>query len=93
MPEYTYHVATDRRVYNGAESGDMLKERKSIEALKAALPDNALWTYFPLEGKWDCSLKDFRGEMFYQLSWETDLGDCLVAALNKIDEMGMSNEN
>ena len=84
---YSWHHATDRRVYNGALCSDMQREQDSIKQLKKLLPDNAQCTYFPMEGKWCCSLKDFKGQMFYQIGWMTNLGDCLVAALEAIDTM------
>jgi len=87
MSKYDYHQATDRRVYDGALCSDMQRQENSISKLKALLPEKHLLTYFPLEGKWCCSLKDFRGEMFYQVGWKTSLGDCLVEALEAIDKL------
>ena len=89
MSKYNWHSARDRRVYNGALCSDMRKESDSIAALKALLPPNALLTYFPLEGKWCCSLKDFRGQMFYELSFEPHIGDSLVTALERLDVITM----
>ena len=82
----TYHTATDRRVYNGALCSDMQREKDSIQALKDKLPKNHLCTYFPMEGKWCCSLKDFRGQLFFEIGWQTNLGDCLVEALDWLEK-------
>jgi len=82
----TYHTATDRRVYNGALCSDMQREKDSIQALKDKLPKNHLCTYFPTEGKWCCSLKDFRGQLFFEIGWQTNLGDCLVEALDWLEK-------
>jgi len=82
MMEYSWYCAPDRRVYNGALCSDMQREHDSIDKLKEMLSaKNGIWTYFPMEAVWSCSLKDFRGNMFYELSWETSLGDALVKAL------------
>jgi hypothetical protein len=87
MSKYSYYEASDRRVYNGAMCDDMQRAHNSVEKLKALLPEKHLLTYFPLEGKWCCSLKDFRGQMYYQIGWRHSLGDCLVEALEAIDVM------
>lgn len=77
----TWHIATARRVYNGAPCSDMQKELDSVAALQSkAVRFNAYTIYFPMENKWSVWIGNKQVSKFH-----TEEGDALVEFLDSVD--------
>ena len=50
---HDWHIASDRRMYNGAPSSDLRRELDSVALLRSrAAKLGARAVYYPMEGQW-----------------------------------------